>query len=247
MVSTGDCEDSVNAVDWPICKRALEFVLDTQYVCSEHMKGKRFKVVRGASQLLCAGDIADAASYNKVEVSTFCNPYFIMRYGIVYYGRCRDDALIITSAPRVLGLEMICQVHRISGHFKLKVEEITEKSICMLDVCLFKGTRWRQSGISDFKHYGKPTSIYVPLSSISAHFAPVHNAWPKSMLKGIMNACNSHALREEASGLFKERLISHLGCEYVNKVLMQPTPQCNVVLYWGVQCSKPLLASNTVR
>lgn len=68
---------------------------------------------------------------------------------------------------------------RVAAPYRLKVSCISADSIDFLDVTLFKGKQWRQSGILDSKPFVKPTRSDVYLSMLSMHPLSLHKAWPK--------------------------------------------------------------------
>ena len=57
--------------------------------------------------------------------------------------------------------------------------EASETQITYLDLTIFKGSRFRESGILDTKVYTKPTEMYQYLEKSSAHPRHVFNAFIK--------------------------------------------------------------------
>ena len=48
----------------------------------------------------------------------------------------------------------------------------------MLDLFVYKGSRYRYIGGLDWRPHIKPTARHIPLSQHSAHFRAIHSTWP---------------------------------------------------------------------
>ena len=100
------------------------------------------------------------------------------RYGVKFYGRFKDDILIIFdgSVPAHTWGNFVRAIRLKSKFFKIKTESMTKLSVNMLDVTLSKDSEWERTGRLSHYCFIKPTSIYTPLALSSAHPLHVHLA-----------------------------------------------------------------------
>ena len=76
----------------------------------------------------------------------------------------------------------------------------------MLDLHVFKGSRFDRSSILDIKLYQKPSAQGCPLASDSYHPPYLHFAWPTARSSHFDTACTSRAYALRAKIVFFEKL-----------------------------------------
>ena len=102
-------------------------------------------------------------------------------------------------------------VKRRSRCFTVISDPCSLDSVDFLDVTLFKGPRWRRTGILDHKVFVKPTSHWQPLSTSSAHHPMTHRAWPFAMLRRYLDLSSSHSMAMDSTLRVSTALVSRCG------------------------------------
>ena len=191
-------------------KKALEFVLDHQFVQLSADDLYIFKVLVGSGMgLEMSGDVSDIAFHEMVEAEFVLNESVREKYHVEFYGRFRDDILLIIAGTPESRREFIDCLKVRSKFFKLKVESISRNSAVMLDLVVSKGFRFENIGSPDISIHTKSTAQGAALSSLSRHVPTVHSSWPMSRLLHYSNVVShkSH-FTEAALKLFSKVLAS---------------------------------------
>ena len=95
---------------------------------------------------------------------------------ILTWWRYRDDILVIYNSTLENFKKLIDTMNQMHPTLKFTFEA-SETSINYLDLTIFKGQRFRTSGILDTKVYTKPTETYQYLHKTSSHPPHVFNAF----------------------------------------------------------------------
>ena len=186
---------------------AVEYLLSREYVVSNLVPGRVFRVVRGSGMgHRHSGCIADCSFFALREREFAARSQVLQSFGIKRYYRDRDDVLMICS--RKQGTREFFKILRGKVQpFKLPAEEVSRSSIRYLDLLLTKtGTRF-------VARPAKTTSLARPLDPTSAHPKFVHCSWPVGMVKRIFPLCS----READVLTCKEELISRLQANSASK------------------------------
>ena len=77
--------------------------------------------------------------------------------------------------------------------------------IDFLDFTLFKGSRFKYSGLFEYKPYFKPTDIRVPLHASSAHSLAIHRSWPRSELNRYARHSSNELLYNSARSFLLDK------------------------------------------
>ena len=91
-----------------------------------------------------------------------------------------------TSRPHLFN-----KMKSMSRPFKIKIESIHRSEAQMLDLTVFKGIRWRKTGLLDYVCFIKPTSQHIPLSCRSGHAWNAHVSCPISQLTRFERNCSN--------------------------------------------------------
>ncbi len=154
-----------------IVEATLYMLLCNQFVQHED---SLYQVCQGTGMgMIHSGSLSDLAFWKKVEVGL---P--LAEFGVHFYGRYRDDVLVISNTKQ--GAQGIFDVarRRASGCWNLVLEDTSTYSMHMLDLLFYKGPRFKCSQHLDFAPYIKPTARHVPLHTSSAHAPAIHEGWP---------------------------------------------------------------------
>ena len=184
-------------------RSALTFLLEHQYITSPLFPGDTFHVVEGSGMgHVFSGEVADVALYNKGEKYYACSSTIQNTHGINSYLRFKDD-LIIFGHTRDGLVTFTEGLQRRAGYFKIKIEEIVDKSSScqFLDLEIFYSHgKWKA------KPYIKPSNLGIPLDPSSSHPVHVHRNWPKQMVNRFYKLSSEVAHAREAQTLLANRL-----------------------------------------
>ena len=104
----------------------------------------------------------------------------LAQYSVQWYGRYRDDILII--ARRGVGVQSLFHQLKLraKGVWDITCSEVSGHGMSFLDFELYKGKHFTHTGQLSYKLYRKPTNQLVPLGSSSMHTRNVHTSWPRA-------------------------------------------------------------------
>lgn len=162
-------------------KDCLEDVLCNQFVVYD---GAYFRLGAGSGQgQIASGDISDNSFYEKVEHDLIV-PECMSKHGVHWYGRYRDDILIIAERG---GMQTFFSKMKALAQeaWKLECTDVSSRSVAFLDFELIKDLHFFATGQLSYRLYRKPTSQHVPLGASSMHPKYVHNSWPRAELARI--------------------------------------------------------------
>jgi len=201
-------------------RSVLKSILGSQYVSVRGCNDTVWKVVRGSGMgVVCSGEVSDVCFYALAEKHFCLDPHVRKKFDIMYYGRFKDDGLLIIGGNVESRVKFFNFFKTRAKFFDVKVESISRCSCTMLDVRLYKGERWRQSGILDSELYEKQTSQWVPLSDTSQHPDSVHKSWPKMMLRRCVHRCSSKSKAKAAQNRFHAAMAKRFG---LHKYMLDP-------------------------
>jgi hypothetical protein len=188
----------------------LEFLLEEQFICSAWAPGRVYKSTCGSGQGLAhSGELADINFWTMCEKNFACSVAMQQRCGVRFYGRYRDDGLIIfepgpdgsRDGPRQFGKGLIER----AGFYKIIFTQIG-KEVEYLDLVL---------KIKDVKVIAGPFYKHqtIPLEGSSGHHPTVHARWPYAVLKVFKIHCGKSleelAMRDNAISAFRSRFFSN--------------------------------------
>ena len=167
-------------------KDLLRPILAHQYVRLDGDTDCAYRVVTGSGMgMLCSGEVSDAAFYSMAERRTVLLPHFRRRFQISFYGRFKDDIILVCGARKEELRNLLEEMRASAGEFRLQVESVSAHSAVMLDIELFKGPPFERTGVLSYRHYRKPTSIWRPLDCESYHCPSVHVSWPLAYVRRL--------------------------------------------------------------
>ena len=130
----------------------------------------------------CSGEVSDVTYWDLAERPFACTPEATSKYSLHYYGRFKDDGIIILSCDRTLRLEFCRNLKLHSDFFKIKFESLSDSSAIFLDTEIYKvGTPEGQCRFEN-RIFVKATSLWQPLSCTSVHPSHIHRGWPQAQL-----------------------------------------------------------------
>jgi hypothetical protein len=160
-------------VDW--VRDTLEHVLFFQYVIWNEQV---YQVTRGSGMgARHSSTVSDLAFYNIVEKHVLGSP------GITLYVRYRDDLLVVAENDMCANQFMKSLCARAAVCWRVTEDSRSLYKSMMLDVLLYKGPGFWESGFLDYAPYVKPTARAVPLCWTSAHPRHCHLSWPLSEIR----------------------------------------------------------------
>jgi hypothetical protein len=210
----------IEPISWRGAYRALlEHILFHQYVVH---RSHLYRVSKGSGMgLIHSSDLLDLAFFGMVEDGFINNVNVQRRLGILWYGRYRDDILIVGSGSFSQRARLVEILRIKSVIWKLEVEQISFSQVSYLDLLISKGPRFFATNLLDTEVYHKPSSLKRPLHYSSYHAFDCHTSWPRAMLQRASSLCNT------ASGMKRERehlhnfLRSYFEQEYLD-LLFEP-------------------------
>ena len=131
---------------------------------------------------LMSGEVSDTILYNYVEEPWAANRDVQLAHGVEFYGRYRDDVLIIARRGAALRTFFHGMSKRARGVYTIAFDNPSCQSIDYLDVTLFKHKNHLDGDSVSYKPYRKPTAVHVPLHRGSGHNPSVHDSWPSGDL-----------------------------------------------------------------
>lgn len=179
---------------------AVEFVLENQFVELDSDDRYIFRAIAGSGMgLECSGDISDMCFHHMVEKPFCCDSTFRRHYHVEFYGRFRDDILLVLGGTPDSRREFIHAMKIRSRFFKLKVESVHASPAVMLDLVVSKGIRYERSGCLDVSIHTKVTAQGAALSSSSKHTPSIHTSWPLNRMVHFYRVCNHRRYFRDAT------------------------------------------------
>lgn len=195
------------------------FLLDSQFVFNQR-DGVTYKVAKGSGMgLTHSGATSECALLAGAELALV---KALHTYGIDFYGRCKDDVLILFNDFELLRT-FIGRLRE--GHpFKIKCESIDSKSVTFLEVRVTK-----TSGGYQCIPESKPSALSVPwLSRFSCHPPHIHNTWPVARAISRQSLCSNDRLKRIDLLEFVSRAGSHnlsyRATTTLNRMLTESAP-----------------------
>jgi len=182
----------------------IAFLLDNQWVKSFEIDDPNlvFKVTQGSGMgINASGEISDSAFLQYYELGFMLDPRIKEKFGILMYGRYRDDMFFIIER---FGGNIVSCIEAWRQHARKSPYRVDS-----LDITVFKGKRWQTCGILDIRPFSKPTSRHVPLASWSAHSRAVHRGWPVARIHSLRAHSSCSAYFEHAKAAFIHKLAMH--------------------------------------
>ena len=190
----------------------LGAVLRNQLVAIDGVDNRAWNVAVGTGMgLLCSGEVSDMAFYYMVEHLFLDNERIRSKFGILYYGRFKDDGLLIVDCATMVSARLVAVMKLKSRFFRISVESVSWDECNMLDVTLYKGAGWQKTGHLDYRVHVKSTSIYQPLAATSAHPLHVHMNWPRAMIARFRRLCKCKSDYKRQAAAFESQLIERDG------------------------------------
>ena len=167
--------------------QALNFVLENQFV-SVVVDGFKhhFQLLKGSGMgTEISGDLCDSVLFWLSECKLL-TPDSLSMYSIRSFLRFRDDVFIVAGDRSLFRDFFRAFRSSIDGVWKCKLEELSRKSVTMLDVTVYIDDNHKLGWLP----YKKPTKHFIPLSVSSAHVPFVHS-WPiAQVLRLYRNSSN---------------------------------------------------------
>ena len=137
---------------------------------------------------------------------------------ILTYWRFLDDCLIIFSGTRTELEDHIKTLNTMHPTIKFTAS-ISDTQIDYLDITIFKGDRFKETGILDVKIYTKPCETFMYITPTSTHPPATFSGFIKGeFLRIARNSNNEHDFIER-SNLFSEKLIARgYKLDFINNI-----------------------------
>lgn len=187
------------------------YVLRGQYV--RHPDSNTYRVKQGSGMGMIASD-----ALSKVDFWLRVERFFLgtdgkpirkaASFGLLLWKRFKDDIICFIDPgtgedTRPTNTRLFWQSVRGSASkagYTLKVE-VRSNSVQYLNLCIYKGPRFRSSRVMDISIFQKPTRAPIKLSSASMHPRNVHMSWPVAVQKGFKTFCTGRADYISASSI----------------------------------------------
>lgn len=200
--------DEHDKIEYSITKPTNNFLIEiTKLILSNNeftFHGKSYRQIIGASMGATASpEICDIAIYNHINSILKNSP---ISEKIIFHKRMRDDGLLMVKAKESEIDFMFENANK--QHDLLKFTyECNKQSIKFLDLEIFKGERFKNTGVLDLKCFTKKTEKFQYLHKNSNH--PISNF--KSFIKGegirILRNTNNESEFQTRKNLFIEKLL----------------------------------------
>ena len=191
----------------------VEHILKSQIV-TDGFHDSLYDVRIGSGMgLTCSGELSDCAFCHLAGSNFAADHTTQSQFGIIFYARFKDDGLIITTGSRDQRRSFESLFREKAKPFAIHFDDVSQHSISMLYVVLFKGPRWKKTGVLDYRLHTKPTNQWAPLLCSSSHHPSVHTSWPKGQLRRIKMRCSDPATVNAEVQRFRDRYRHHTGFE----------------------------------
>ena len=181
----------VSASGFAVFKEALEFLLFEQYV-RDGTTGALYQVTKGSGMgTSFSSDLCDLALYQLAE-QYIVNADTFASLKIKMWLRYRDDIFVVGNRDGCIELFNRFR-NRIKDVWKVKVEVVTQTSLDFLDLQIFVAKNHIGQQVLMHKPYSRPTKVFCPLCTDSAHMRSVH-AWPVSEVRRLAMNSSSPAI-----------------------------------------------------
>ena len=165
-----------------ITEDALTLLLSSQYVLSDHLPNRAWRVLKGSGMgLKHSGETADAALYTVAERERAGDHNIQVQHEIVGFARFRDDVFVV-GRNRSLLHKSIRQYFERARYFKMICESGSSHSAKFLEVTVSR----KGSQLCAIPTW-KPTALGVPLAEDSAHPKHVHESWPTAVVMRLIH------------------------------------------------------------
>ena len=193
-------------------KNMLRVIISNQFVVIKGVPRRTWQVRRGTGMgLCCSGALSDVAFYKMAEQLWAVDPSVMRAHHVLYYGRFKDDAIIIAAGTAELRRQYIWGIQDRARFFKITDITVAALSTEMLDITLYRGARWKATGVLDHTLYTKVSSQKVPLAPTSAHAPCVHKAWPQGQISRFYRRCSDCGDVRRCINEFKRDMIHRYG------------------------------------
>ena len=206
------CEDEPRVKD--ALADAIRTQLFYQYVGADVIDTDwSYQVVCGSGMgSKMSGDLSDANFLVRVEIPFACNDSVKAEHKILYYGRFRDDILVMMEGGCDAGTRFLSYVNGVRAHaaeagYELERSSNDTNHIQFLDLEFFR----HRSGSRQlcWRLYRKETAQHVPLSSLSGHPRGIHMAWPLAEIRRCHARCLLRTDGLAACTNFVQRLLEN--------------------------------------
>ena len=100
------------------------------------------------------------------------------------------------------------KIETLDEPYRIVVESCTKARSTFLDLSIFKGFRWAETGYPDVHPWRKPTATGLALSGLSHHPLSVHRAWPLARSDHFLKVSTSRRGVRDATEILIARLHS---------------------------------------
>lgn len=188
--------------------QALSIILNNAYL---QFNGIVYKQIKGTAMgTPCAPQFANIY-VRAIEEKTI--NYFRDLKFIYFYHRYLDDLFIVTGDNETLKLQFMQEMNGI--HPSIKFEFISNSQSCIfLDLVIFKGKRFQESGILDLRTYQKELNLFMYIAANSFHSSTIKRNFISNELIRYVKTCSNIHDYIEMKYLFLSRLLRR-GYQYV--------------------------------
>ena len=185
------------------------FPLTHQFVASKRHPERLWRVQKGSCMgMKNSGELSDAAFSFLVE--RWCSkPDTLSAFAIDLYGRFKDD-IIIVARNRHLTKHFVWDMTHRSKCYKIKKKKISDISVKFLEVRV-----WKDGSLFVTGPAFKPTSLWQPLGTDSAHASHCHTSLPAARLIMSRALSGNPSIFQKAKQELINRFIAHFAPESV--------------------------------
>jgi hypothetical protein len=187
-----------------LVRDVLVFLLDSQFIVSDLLKGRVWKTLKGAGMgLIMSGPVADCALFTRCERCWAADPMAMLQHKIQAFFRFRDDIWIL-GCDKDLIKKYYWKMAELAGYYKLECVQFSRSAVAMLqiDVCIENG---RFFTVPRFKL----TSLGAPLEYSSAHPPGVCLAWPEAVIREYSSITIRQKEADAAKDVFIRRMVEY--------------------------------------
>jgi hypothetical protein len=189
-------------------KECAKHILQNQFVRWD-LGDMLLQVAKGSGMgLAFSGDLADSLFHDLAEAGHSSLETVLEASEVYLYIRYRDDILVIYNRnAQGTGYQFLQKLIRLAKPVYKVICESVDTSANFLDIHIYKGPDFMQTGTFQYKPYVKATQQRVYLNHYSMHPGAVHSAWPLAETSRLFRRSSCWKHFAEARSVFAQKLM----------------------------------------
>ena len=160
------------------------------------------------------------------------------RHSIRSYHRFKDDLFVIIGGDSDSRKAFFHELQSKCKFFRLKVDSVKRDPVDMLDLRLYKGSRWLSTSCLDYKVRVRASALGLVLSDASLHHPVIHTTWVKARLAAISKRCsdkhNINVVCNEFLSRIRDQYPSHVSLNNLEHSGRAPIAHSGAKASWVV-------------